>query len=155
MSKDCRFQHFPLFQRSKRASTEQRGLQVRIQNRMNKASCQWPSLSPAGLCKHPLTFSKISSSTDLVLANLLRDLWPGICLTAFSLHWDIPGQEHNEELQKESSSPADKPLNSSALSWNPPLLGLRLPLDKSWEKLNFKFNHFCYKCLNLGTEIPW
>lgn len=48
---------------------------------------------------------------------------------------------------EELSLLVDKPLKISCLSLNLPLLCLRLPLDKSWEKLNFKFNHFLCKCL--------
>ena len=37
----------------------------------------------------------------------------------------------------------------SSLSLKTPLLCLRPPFDKLWEKLNFKFDHFLCKCLSL------
>lgn len=82
--------------------------------RDQQASCQWLSLSPAGLYNHLPTFLKIRNSIDLALTMVLCDLWPRRCLTAFRLLWDISDQWHNEEMEKEHFSEADESLKSSS-----------------------------------------
>ena len=103
---------------------------------------------PTGLHKHLPTFSNIRNSIDLVLTKPLCDLWPRRCLTGFRQICEVPGQNKMKKCRGYFAH-LQISLWKSSLSLKTPLLCLRPPFDKSWEKLNFKFDHFLCKCLSL------